>query len=67
MFDSIVEPHRPVETTMTPGQAVRAPAVISNSLRSQRLPFHDNCRPARRHASFLWADLWADLCGDHPR
>jgi hypothetical protein len=38
MFDSIVEPHRPVETTMTPGQAVRASAVISNLLRSQRLP-----------------------------
>jgi hypothetical protein len=32
MFDSIVEPHRPVETTMTPGQAVRASAVISTLL-----------------------------------
>jgi hypothetical protein len=32
MFDSIVEPHRPLETTMTPGQAVRASAVISNLL-----------------------------------
>jgi hypothetical protein len=39
MFDSIVEPHRPVETTKTPGLAARASAIISDLLRSQRLPF----------------------------
>jgi hypothetical protein len=38
MFDSIVEPHRPVETTKTPGLAVRASAIISKLLRSQSLP-----------------------------
>jgi hypothetical protein len=56
MFDSIVEPHRPVETTMTPGQAVRSSAVISNLLRSQRLPFHDSCRPTNtlRHADNIY-------------
>jgi hypothetical protein len=38
MFDSIVEPHRPVETTKTPGLAVRASAIISELLRPQSLP-----------------------------